>query len=168
MKYLIFALSLVFCANSYAHFSTFQYKPQTIIIDSSQYPAIFIIGQNEKLYDAMTAQYPSSVLSACGDDVNKAFKKWMGMVKEMQSFADKSNFELKGLKFWLNTFYAQDGTIEHFAYYLKPTSRNIPEAELKAFLSSFMKYYKLPLSSKSRFAHYGQVTFPILPENISN
>ena len=90
------------------------------------------------------------------------------MVKEMQSFADKSNFELKGLKFWLNTFYAPDGTIEHFAYYLKPTSRNIPEAELKAFLSSFMKYYKLPLTSKSRFAHYGQVAFPILPENITN
>ena len=138
------------------------------IADTFQLPKVFIIGEHEKEYDKMTARYPNSVLSACDDDVNKAFKYWMGMLQEMQVFASRTNFELKGAKFWLNTFFAPDGQIDYMVYYLKPSSRNIPEKEMRFFLSEFMKQYKLPLTNKSGFAHYGHVSFAILPENISN
>lgn len=136
--------------------------------DTIKSPAVYLIGENQQLYDQIQAKYAVSMLAVCKDDVNRAFKLWMELTNDMQRFADKTEFELKGAKLWLNVFFAADGRIEYMAYYLKPESRNIPEKEMKAFLGSFSKTYKLPVKYKMGFSHYGQVSFPILPENISN
>jgi hypothetical protein len=47
------------------------------------------------------------------------------------------NFDLKGVKVWLNLYFNADGTISNLAFYPKPNSRNVPEEELIAFFKNF-------------------------------
>jgi hypothetical protein len=136
--------------------------------DTTKLPKVFIIGEYEKTYDAMALQHQASLLTVCNDDINVAFKLWLGMLQDVQVFANKANFDLKGAKFWINVFYAPSGSIDHIAYYLKPTSRNIAEKEMKTFLTSFISQFKLPHTWNTGFSHFGHASFPILPETISN
>lgn len=168
MKNLILFLVFSICFHLTATCAADNFLNSSNKTDTVALPRVFVIGEFEKEYDRMTLRYPNSVLSACGDDVNQAFKLWMTLLQEMQVFAKKTNFELNGAKFWLNTFFAKDGSIDYMAYYLKPNSRNIPEKEMKAFLLSFMSQHKIAKTNKNGFAHYGHVSFPILPEDITN
>ena len=168
MKYALLFLTFLACIQMNAENTHKNISTCTSIPDTVQLPKVFVIGDYETEYDLMTLKYPNSVLSACGDDVNQAFRLWMALLQDMQIFAEKTHFELNGAKFWLNTFFAEDGSIDYMAYYLKPNSRNISEKDMKTFLESFMSQHKIAKNNKSGFAHYGHVSFPILPENISN
>lgn len=131
-------------------------------------PKVIVIGEDEAAYEKLTAQHSKLLLAVCNNDVDVAFKHWIGMMKDVQQYSDKIHFDLKGLKMWLEVFFNPDGSISNIAYYLKPSSRNINEKEIKGFLTAFMNQYKFDLKDKVPFSHYGSVSFPLLPENISN
>lgn len=134
----------------------------------SEVPKVIVIGENEVAYEKLKTQHSKLLLAVCDNNVDVAFKHWIGMMQDIQQYGEKINFDLKGVKMWLEVFYNADGTIGNIAYYLKPNSRNIGEKEVKGFLTSFMNQYKFDLSDKVPFSHYGSVSFPLLPENLSN
>lgn len=126
-------------------------------------PKVFILGEYEKEYEQLNIDYEMLLLTACGEDMDVAFSKWLSMLREMEAYATKINFELKGIKLWMNIFWNEDGSISHIAFHLKRNSRNTNIDELKAFLSSFMNHYKFPLVIDKKYSHYGSAAFPTIP-----
>ncbi|MFT7604235.1 MAG: hypothetical protein ACI8VT_001809 [Saprospiraceae bacterium] len=139
---------------------------QLLKVDSTILPKVFILGQHEKAYEKLYEQSSTVLLEVCHDDMNEAFDKWLGMLEEMEAYANQINFDIKGIKIWLNVFWDQDGSIEHLAFHLKANSRNIDQQELSAFFSSFMNHYKFPVVSDRNFSHYGSAAFPTFSRRV--
>ena len=129
---------------------------------------IFVLGENEKTYEMLNQSYSQTLLEVSDFDTQKAFDAWMDMMKQMEEYAKKLRFDIKGVKLWLHVFWNEDGTISHIGYLMRPDSRNIDNLELAAFLKTFMGRYKLPLSSSRKFSHYTGANFPIYSEKVNN
>ena len=132
----------------------------------SELPKVFLLGEHEEAYEKLVENYATSLLSACNNDMNKAFKKWISMNQEMEVYADQITYNTDGLKLWLHVFWAKDGSIKHIGYYLRPNSKNADLTELNAFLFSFMNHYKFPLIAHTPYSHYSFVQFPMTPQKI--
>ncbi|MCB0569672.1 MAG: hypothetical protein KDC66_07920 [Phaeodactylibacter sp.] len=130
--------------------------------------AVFVLGDNEKAYEMLNQEYSQTLLEVSGFDTQKAFEYWMDMMKQMEDYAKKLRFDIKGIKLWLHVFWNEDGTISHIGYMLRPDSRNIDNLELAAFLKTFSGRYKLPVSSTRKFSHYTGANFPIYSEKVDN
>jgi hypothetical protein len=129
-------------------------------------PRVFILGEEEQVYESLTRDYQETLLSACDGNMETAVDKWLGMMQEMESYAKKIRFELKGVKMWMHVFWDADGTVKHIGFRLRPDSRNIRTDDLAAFLVSFMNRYKMPLSFDKKYAHYVGATFPTFVERL--
>ncbi len=130
-------------------------------------PKVFLMGDNEKEYEQLTQDYAQSLLEVCNNDMEAAFGQWLEMVKEMELYAQKIKFDLKGVKLRLHVFFSPDGKIDHIGYLLRGDSRNINTAEMSAFLSSFINRYKFGKTSDKKFSHYTGATFPTYVERFS-
>lgn len=130
--------------------------------------AVFVLGDNEKAYEMLNQEYSQTLLEVSGFDTQKAFEYWMDMMKQMEDYAKKLRFDIKGIKLWLHVFWNEDGTISHIGYMLRPDSRNIDNLELAAFLKTFSGRYKLPVNSTRKFSHYTGANFPIYSEKVDN
>ena len=82
------------------------------------------------------------------------------MLSEMEAYAGNIDFDLNGVKIWLKVFWNANGTIDHLSFYRKPNSRNVDVDELKAFLSSFINHYQMPINTTVKFTHNGSAQFP--------
>ena len=102
-------------------------------------PEVFMIGQNELLYEGLVTKCNYPLLTVCQDSMDLAYTKWMQMLSNMEQFAEQSEFDIKGIKIWLNVFWDEDGTIDHLVYFPKPNSRNMDFTLLTKF------FYKLSL-----------------------
>jgi len=140
------------------------YQPQgdTIL------PPVFLIGEFENQYNELIEEYETLLFTVCDFDMDVAFSKWQSMLREMDSFAKQNDVDLDGVKVWLNVFLEPSGEISHLAYYLKPMSKNIDDAELSAFFKAFIKDYRFPLLSKGSYSHYGTASFPVYPIRSNN
>lgn len=131
-------------------------------------PAAFELGTvNEKAYEQLTQDYNQSLLEVAGFDMTKAFDQWVGLMKEVDAYAAKINYDLKGVQAFLQVFWSPDGTIDHIGYLLRPDSRNFTDKEkqeLTAFFSSFARNHKFALKGNRKFNHYTEVTFPTVVE----
>lgn len=121
---------------------------------------VFVLGENEKSYEQLNESYSQTLLEASGNDIKLAFTHWLDMMEAMDKYAEKIRYDLKGIRLWIHVFLAEDGTIDHIGYLLRPDSRNANEAELNAFFASFSRKYKFPLKSAKKFNHYTGATFP--------
>ena len=135
-------------------------------------PTVFLLGEYDKLYEEMMAQQ-TTLLDVCRDDMNLAYGKLMGMVNEMEAYANLVDFDLKGINAWIHFFWLPDGSIDHIGFYLKPNSRNVPTELMKNFLEGFAKQYKLPLKYSKKFSHYASFSFPLVrhqanPDSLKN
>ena len=128
--------------------------------DQDTVPSVCMIGDYEEAIDNMAAEHELLLLSVCEDDMQVAFEKWMSMLQEMEIYAESIEFDLKGLKLWLNVYWYENGAIRHISFFPKPRSRNMDNKEIEAFLKSFMKRYRFPIASEEKFAHYGIAHFP--------
>jgi len=126
-------------------------------------PPVFLIGEYENQYNELIEDYETLLFTVCDFDMDVAFSKWQSMLTEMDSFAKLNDVNLDGVKVWLNVFLDSTGKITHLAYYLKPMSKNIENAELSAFFKTFIKNYRFPLLSKGNYSHYGTASFPVHP-----
>lgn len=127
-------------------------------------PKVFVLGGDEALYETLTAEYSESMLTACGGNMEVAMGKWLGMLQEMEQYAKKVRYDLKGIKMWMQVFWDKDGTINHIGFRLRSDSRNVRNEEIMAFFSSFMNRYKFPVAYGQRYSHYVGVTFPTFVE----
>ena len=127
---------------------------------TSELPQVFLIGEYENLYEGLYQKYPGILLHQTGNDMDEAFHKWLHMLYAMEVHADKLEYDLKGIKVWLQVFYNQSGKVDHILFFKKPLSRNIPDAELVAFFRSFIRDYQLPIDALQNFNHSGSASFP--------
>lgn len=90
-----------------------------------------------------------------------AYSKWMGFLSDIEGYSDQVNFDLKGIKIWINVFWNSDGTIKHLVYWPKHNSKNMDTDELTTFFGSFLAQYQSPITDQVCFSHNGSANFPI-------
>lgn len=139
----------------------------SLLYNDTTPPKVFILGEHEKDYEKLNLDYSVMLLTACDGNMDTAFQKWLSMLNEMEAYATLIDYDIKGVKVWLNVFWNVDGSIKHIAYHLKQNSRNIDTTEFSAFLSSFINHYKFPLVSDQKYSHYGSATFPTHPRKLT-
>ena len=126
-----------------------------------QMPQVFKIGEYEKDYDKLLMNHQAQLLNVCNNDMQEAFRKWMGMAAEIEAYAQTVDYNIDGLKFWVHVFWKKDGEIDKLGFHLRPNSRHVPDEELAEFLTAFVEQYRLPISANERFSHYTTLTFPM-------
>lgn len=136
--------------------------PVPLIIPDTM-PRIFVLGDQEKEFEALQMEYEYSLLSVCNNDYDSSFVHWVMMLKQMEEFGDSIDFDLKGIKMWVQVFWDPDGSIRHIGYYLKPNSKNIRKEEMAAFFKGFINHYKSPLVTTRKYSNYASANFPTLP-----
>jgi hypothetical protein len=136
-------------------------KAKKPLADVQDLPTVFILGEYNEPYEALMSGQ-STLLDVCDNDMNFAYHKLTGMMKDMEAYASTANFDLKGINAWMHFFWRADGSIDHIGFYLKPNSRNVPNEQVKSFLEGFAKQYKLPLRYNKKFSHYSSFSFPII------
>ncbi len=131
---------------------------------SEDLPRAFLIGENEELYNSFTSLYPSSLLEVSNDSMELAYVNWMYLLKDMEDYAKATDFDLNGLKIWINVFWNKNGSIDYITYYPRPNSRNMDFKKITAFFIDFIKKYKPRLKGDKNFVHYGSARFPSFSE----
>jgi len=128
-------------------------------------PSVFMIGQNEMEYEGLVSNCSNPLLTVCQDSMDLAYRRWLGMLNEMEIFAEKSEFEIRGIKIWLNVFWNSDGSIKHLVYFPKPNSRNMDFKLLTKFFGSFVENYQMKSLDSSCYSHYGSAAFPTFADD---
>lgn len=124
-------------------------------------PKVFLVGENEESYEKMMGNYTELLLTVSDNSMDKAYNHWISMLTEMEEFASSKDYDINGLKIWLNVFWNKSGKIDYLVYYPKPNSKNLDFDAFTKFLNDFIVLYKLDIKSDSHFSHYGSASFPI-------
>lgn len=126
-------------------------------------PRVFIIDENELLFDELSVEYDMSLINACDSDNDRAYQKWNGMLMAMERYAKLWRYDkdIKGVKIWIKVFCNKKGYIEHIAYTIKPSSKNIDTEIFSKFLNRFIQVYRLDIRADKDFSHYGSASFPV-------
>ncbi len=141
----------------------------TLILDRAQaqthvqptgIPEVFVIGEYEDQYLTLSQQHPAVFMSVYDNDIEKAYRGWSEFIMDIEDYALDLDFDLKGVKLWLNIYFNADGTISNLAFFPKPNSRNIPEEELIAFFKSFVHQYRFAETTEKGFQHSANASFP--------
>ena len=127
-------------------------------------PKAFQIGENEEGYGNLIKLYPKSLLNISKDSIELAYINWMYLLYDLEEHSKKINFDLKGLKIWLNVFWNKNGSIDYITYYPKPNSRNMEFENLTAFFIDFINNYKRRSPGSDNYAHFGSARFPSFAE----
>lgn len=130
-------------------------------------PRIFIIGEDEKGYQELVKNYPQTLLEANDNDIALAFESWLDFLKGLETYSQKIQYDLKGVKVWFHVFWDADGSVKNIGYVLQPDSKNVEKSEFRAVLSSFMSRYQLELSTEEPFMHYAVANFPVMNEEFN-
>lgn len=134
----------------------------------SSIPRVFVLGQYDgSPFERLKGDYEASLVTACKNDMETAYYCWMHVLKHMESYAAKTNFDINGIKLWLYIFWEKDGTIGYMAYYPKPNSKNFKAEDMTAFLNDFCKNYTFPLKYEKAFSNYSTASFPVIIEKTS-
>ena len=129
-------------------------------------PDVFLIGEYDAQFEPLEQEHDMLLLTACNDNMDQAFQKWMGMIYDIEQYSKQIDFDVNGVKMWLYVFWNNDGTINHIAYHLKPNSRNVSDSSMTEFLDRFIADYAFPLQASAPYSHYGSASFPTLFEHI--
>ena len=174
MKKTLFACCITLCffsaqAMDYTYSGLMPIKNNLLIKADSSIPRVFVLGQYDgSPFERLKKDYETSLVTACKNDMETAYYCWMHLLKHMESFGAKSNFDLNGIKMWLYVFWEKDGTIGYISYYPKPNSKNFKAEDMTAFLNDFCKNYTIPLKYEKPFSNYSTASFPVMVEKINN
>ena len=132
-------------------------------------PRVFVLGQYDGApFERMKADYETSLLTVCKNDVETAYYCWAHLMKHLETHAAKSNFDMNGIKLWLYVFWEKDGSIAYLAYYPKPNSKNFKAEEMTTLLTDFSKKYVSPVKNDKPFSNYSNASFPVMIEKSNN
>lgn len=123
-------------------------------------PQVFMIGQNEIEYENLVTVCNKPLLNVYQDSMDMAYRYWMTMLSDMEQYADKAEFDIKGIKIWLNVFWNPNGSIKHIVYFPKPNSRNMDFDLLTKFFKRFADQWAASNGESKCYSHYGSATFP--------
>ncbi|RME99619.1 MAG: hypothetical protein D6772_07455 [Bacteroidetes bacterium] len=131
---------------------------------NGQLSKVFQLGTEEQRYEQLTSVYSQSLLEAANGNITTAFEGWLDMQQAMDRHAERVNFDLNGVKVWLHVFWNEQGQIDQLGYLLRPDSKLVDDAELRAFLADFIGQYTFPIRSGRKFSHYTGATFPTVSQ----
>ncbi|MBK8625684.1 MAG: hypothetical protein IPN86_09055 [Saprospiraceae bacterium] len=145
--------------------SSWSYGQQKLNAESKT-AKVFYIGDDEKSYERLVERYNTMLFTVCNNNMELAFDHWSSLLKDIEDYANISGLDLKGVKLWLNVFWAKDGTVDHIVFYPKPNSKNMNYDNVKLMLNNFTSTYQATLKSSTSFSHYGSASFPIFSKAI--
>lgn len=128
-------------------------------------PVVSLIGEYGVEYEKLSLKCSDILLTVCQDSMELAYNKWVSMLSEMEIYSEEVEFDLKGIKIWLNVYWDESGGIKHIAYYPKPNSKNMDFKDLTMFFENFAGRYQLALRHDNCFSHYGSASFPTFARN---
>ena len=155
-------LSIIVCILLFTSFGFGQQKST----NDTKIASVFLNGEDEKNYEIQVEKFNTMLFAVCSNDMELAFDHWSVLLKDIEDYANKSNVDLKGVKLWLNIFWAKDGKIEHIVFYPKPNSKNMNYDTVKAMFKGFIDTYQTPLKHTTGFSHYGSAAFPVFSRAI--
>jgi len=123
-------------------------------------PSVFIIGDNQQEYEKLITQCATPLAQTCNNSMENTYKVWLGIHQAMENHAERIDFDIKGIKIWLNIFWDTDGSIKHLAYLPKPNCRNMDFDKLTQFFEKFVEMYESRKPSQDCYSHYGSAGFP--------
>lgn len=137
-----------------------------ITVDANEgiqrHPRVFIISENELLFEELSRDYAQMMLEACDNDINKSSREWINMLLQMQKYSKLWNYDrLNGVKVWLKVFCDRKGRIKHIAYALKPSSRTVDTELFNKFLERFIRVHRMNIRTNKNFSHYTSASFPV-------
>jgi len=141
--------------------------PAALESQDGDVPSVFLIGQNETTYEKLMTDHETMLLTVCENDMNRAYGKWVDVLTQMESYSENQEFDLKGVKLWLNVFWNEDGSIQHVVYHPKPNSKNMKTEDLSNFFTAFIDVYNNDIKSVYKFSHYGSAAFPTFPQRVA-
>ncbi len=142
------------------------------LLSAQSMRAAFQLGRNEAAYEKLCQEYMRTLPAVSGNDMTSALGSWFELMREIENYAKSINVDIKGVKMQMHVFWNADGSVAHIGYFILPDSRNVPEEDMTALFSSFIRDYNLRLSkglepvatSDKKFSHYTGVTFPTFIE----
>lgn len=136
-------------------------KNQLVINITDEYPTAFVIREDPTAFEALNEVYHTLLLTACENNMDKAYKEWQRVLFSLNIFAKQNDVDLQGVKMWIKIFWSKDGYVKHIAYDLKPQSKQIKKKELTKLIEEFILSYQEPVTSYDyQFSHYGSVAYP--------
>ena len=144
---------------------TISYAQPKLVADV-QPVKVFYIGEDEKNYEKLVQNCNTMLFAVCNNNMEQAFDNWSVLLKDLEDFSIASNFDMKGVKLWLNVFWSKDGNIDYIVFYPKPNSRNLNYDDVKILLTNFVKSYQSPLKYNTKFSHYGSAAFPVFSKSV--
>lgn len=156
-KIFLFGITLFFATAIFAKSNTF------ISGDSGKtLPKVFLLGEYNSAYEKLHNSHPTSLFEFCNNNPDEAFDKWARFLIGMEIYAESINYDIKGVKMWIEVCWENDGKLKYIAYAPKPESRNIDTKELSGFMSSFSNHYNPQFSPGKRIVQNSHASFPFL------
>lgn len=140
--------------NGQAAFPVAKYQEQANL------PKAFLLGEYERPYEDLINVFEKSLLNSCNNDIIKTHEVWNSFLMEMEDYSKQVNFDLNGLKLYLNVFFNADGSIQNIVYFPKPNCKNITFDNLTTFMIAFTKTYHLKYPLTERCSHQSNASFP--------
>ena len=128
--------------------------------ENSDLPAVFMIGEHELPYEKLVAECSVPLLKVCDESMDEAYAKWLGVLKDIETYADTTGFDIKGSKLWINIYWNANGTIKNLVYYPKTNSKNMDFSLMTAFFERYLSEQTVELKYETCFSHAGSVNFP--------
>lgn len=135
-------------------------------VADSKTATVFFIGEDERTYEKLVQKYNTMLFTVCNSNMETAYDHWSTLLKDIEEYANKSGIDLKGVKLWLNVFWAKDGNIDYIVFYPKPNSKNMNYENVKTMLANFSSSYQASLKFNNGFSHYGSAAFPIFSKSV--
>jgi len=134
---------------------------QTGFSQETSIDKVLLIGDEDQYYENLVGSCDKMLLTVSDNSMNIAFEHWTSLLSSMETAAEDADFDLKGIKMWVNVFWNADGSIKNIFYYPKPNSKNMDFEKLTYFMEAFAADFILPIDSNTCFSHYGSASFPI-------
>ena len=128
--------------------------------DLSEVPSVFRLGNHSAAYETLLSGCNNSLLENAGESLDEAYIYWLNLLQSIEEYAKDGNFDIRGVKLWLNIFWDSRGRIMHICYYPKHDSRNIDFDRFEKMLTEFVSEEHPGISSNSCFNHSGTAQFP--------
>lgn len=131
------------------------------LADPSLTPSLVnMIGDDEELQTILNTECADILVQIEGMNMSKAYTVWLSMLSDLEQFAIDEEYNINGLKLWLNVYWHPDGSIRQIIFFPKPNSRNIDFQSLLEFMNKYAHTSKLPVTHTACFSHYGSANFP--------
>jgi len=123
-------------------------------------PRVFTVGEFSRQYEDLVSECELPLLQISAMSMDKASKHWLKVMRELELHADSLEFDIRGVRLWINIFWNADGSIKHMVYFPKRNSKNVDFKRLALVLDSFCESAQIKLRAPSCYSHSGSASFP--------